>query len=586
MPPWAWLAYLALTSVVVDVALGRIVRAPIVFKDELIYSQLGRSIAEHHLTAMAAVLRSGYGVVYPLLLAPFYMVFHDLPSAYTFSKYLNAAAWSSSIVPCYLLGRRVLPVGWSIAAAGLTVLGPQAIFAALVMTENVYMPVFLWTCLVTVRMLERPSLARQGVAVLLIAIGIATRLQAVALVPGVLVAVAVAAFAAGRSGAGSRLRPYSTMSLLLLAAAVTLAFAEILRGGSIHGALGAYSVLAHGYSPWETLKWTVRNVAELDLLLGVVVFALAPVAIIRALRGHESTPASRAIAATLVGFGATMVVMVGMFSGSAQGEHRLHERYLIYLVPLVLILAFATLRSRASPTRRELAPWLGLAALLPLTIPFEHIASQSWIDALGVQPWLNNLLPAAHLYGAMVLAAMVLAGVGLALSRRIRAYALAALVAASFFAFTSARAHAKTNGRFAVTRADWIDRVVGGRDVAAIFVPALCLKANAQELRWIAMWRAEFFNRRVNVNYHVGRALPGGRGSRLLHVGPSGILSSRGRPIRVAYALVERGVPLAGTAVAQEVRQGLTLVRVEGPLRLKMSSAAERLSQCATLRLH
>ena len=84
--------------------------APFIMVDELIYSELARSLAagdglevrgEPYLVSL----------IYPLLLAPVYALFDSLPDAYAAVKVVNAVVMSLAAVPAYLLARRVLPAG-------------------------------------------------------------------------------------------------------------------------------------------------------------------------------------------------------------------------------------------------------------------------------------------------------------------------------------------------------------------------------------------------------------------------------------------------------------------------------------------
>src|SRR5260221_8801269 len=299
LPPWAWLAAIGFNSFLTGVVLGRSVRAPIVFNDELIYATLSRRLADGGLGALSDIARSGYGITYPLIIAPLFSTAH-LPAAYAATKTLNAAVFATAVVPAFLLARRILPVRWSMGVVVLTVFGPQSIFSALVMTENLFLPLFLWTCLAAVRMIEQPTLRRQGVVAVLVMLAILTRIQAVALVPGLVVAVVVATVATRSGRTRDQLRPYLLAVAVSALLPTVLVIAQVVRGRSIGGLLGAYGVLAKGYSPWETVKWTVLNIADLDLLLGVVLFAVLPAAVRLAVRSAPNARSPVAIAAVFV----------------------------------------------------------------------------------------------------------------------------------------------------------------------------------------------------------------------------------------------------------------------------------------------
>src|ERR1051326_2006545 len=115
LPVWAWLLSIACCSFATDMVLGAAAKAPVVFSDELIYSQLARRAGDG-LAGWIDVARSGYGLVYPLVLAPFWSNL-TLPSAYEVTKVLNAVAFTSAVVPAFLLARRLLRPPWALLVA-------------------------------------------------------------------------------------------------------------------------------------------------------------------------------------------------------------------------------------------------------------------------------------------------------------------------------------------------------------------------------------------------------------------------------------------------------------------------------------
>jgi hypothetical protein len=568
MPAWAWLGALFVMSCVVGIRVGFETHAPIVFNDELIYSELARGLADSHLGTLGSVVTSGYGVVYPLLLSPIYAAVHQSPTVYALVKGVNAVVFASAVVPAFLLARRLLPNQWSLAVAALTVLGPQAIYSALVMTENVFLPIFLWTCVAAVRMLERPTSARQLVAGATIVVAVATRFQAVALGPGLAAAIVLAAVAPGPRGALVRLKPYRLAALIGASVVPAAAIVELIRGRTLGGLLGSYGVLAQGYSAWGSIKWTALNLADLDLLVGVAVFAILPAAVKLALRSSAATESSIVLGSLFVGFGGAMLILVGVFSSSSQGGHRVHDRYVFYLLPLALTLGFWALRRRELPTRIVVAGAC-VAGALPATIPFHLVKTWGWVDAIGLLPWQNTVFSVSHMAAFAIPTALVIAAAVAVVTTRRMPIVIATLGLAFLFGFTSARAHARLNGEFAARHAEWIDRAVGtGANVKAVYVSAPCQTTGQRETRWIALWRAKYFNRSVQLAYYIGAPMPREAASRRLVVGNSGVLLRRGMPVDTKYVLVEKGVTIRGTLVARERGEGLSLVRTEGHLDL------------------
>ena len=70
IPAWAWLTGIVVVSAAVRIALGRHMVAPWIMVDELIYSELAKSFAEHGRFLVRGEPSTGYGFVYPVMIAP------------------------------------------------------------------------------------------------------------------------------------------------------------------------------------------------------------------------------------------------------------------------------------------------------------------------------------------------------------------------------------------------------------------------------------------------------------------------------------------------------------------------------------
>ncbi len=188
MPAWAWLVAIVAASFAVRAWLARGMVGPFIMVDELIYSELGRSLADSGELLVRDVPSSGYGFVYPALISPAYAAFERLTDAYAAVKTLNALVMSLAAVPAYLLARRVVGRGLSLLAAVLAVSLPSLVYTGSVMTENAFYPVFLVCALLLTLVLERPTSGRQVVLLIAVGVAAATRVQAVVLVPALLTA--------------------------------------------------------------------------------------------------------------------------------------------------------------------------------------------------------------------------------------------------------------------------------------------------------------------------------------------------------------------------------------------------------------
>ena len=76
--------------------------------DELIYSELAKSFASGGHFLLREHASAGYGLVYPVLIAPGWAIFKSVPDAYAMAKAINSVVMSLAAVPAYLLARRVV----------------------------------------------------------------------------------------------------------------------------------------------------------------------------------------------------------------------------------------------------------------------------------------------------------------------------------------------------------------------------------------------------------------------------------------------------------------------------------------------
>ena len=107
VPAWGWLALLILVSFLVRASLARGMVAPFIMVDELVYSELAKSLADDGRFLVRGVESAGYSLVYPLLISPAYALFDHLTHAYAAVKTINALVMSLAAIPAYLLARRV-----------------------------------------------------------------------------------------------------------------------------------------------------------------------------------------------------------------------------------------------------------------------------------------------------------------------------------------------------------------------------------------------------------------------------------------------------------------------------------------------
>jgi hypothetical protein len=568
VPAWAWLAAIVTASFLLRAWLARDMVAPFIMVDELIYSELARSVASSGDFLVRDLPASGYSLVYPLLISPAYVLFDSLPTAYGAVKTINAAAMSLAAVPAYLLARRMLGVGLSLLAAVLAVALPSLAYTGTVMTENVFYPVFLLVALQLVLVLERPTGKRVAALVGLLALAYATRVQAVAVVP----AIAVAPVLFGlfeRRPLRAALRPFLPLYGVLAAGAALVVLAQVVRGRSLTDLFGAYSVVGdHDYAVRDVADYLVWHLAELDLYLGVLPVA-ATIMLTGLVRG-QPRPVQAFLAATLP-LTAFLALAVAAFASEFAG--RIQERNLFVVAPFFLI-ALLVWVDRGAPRRPV---WLAAgaalgAALFPLAIPFERFIDTAAIsDTLALLPIWNAF---GHLpfggsidwtvaVGGLVAGALFLlvpARVALVTAASVLAY----LMVVSYSVWTGTRgferasAGALFQGIPALAR-DWIDSEVGRDAAVAVLWTGRTDRFTVNQ--------NEFFNRSIGPVYFIGGPTPGGVGERGVRVdGKGAVRFLDGTRVRDELMLLDGTFDPDGDPLAREPLTGMTLWRLDGPL--------------------
>jgi hypothetical protein len=559
VPLWVWLAAVVLLSAGLRIWFARRLVAPSVMVDELIYSELAKSFAASGHFLVRGEPSTGYGFVYPLLIAPAYRLFHSVPSAYMAAKAIGSVTMSLAAVPAYFLARRVLTKPLALTAAALSVAIPSMLYTGMLMTENAFYPIFLCVALVLVLMLERPTVVNQLGLLLLCLFAYETRQQALALFPAVLTAPLLL----GRSGL-ARFRVLYAGVVGVVAAAV---LAEAARGRSPVALLGAYETAGrHRYSLSSVAKWLLWHVAELDLYLGVV-----PVAafLVLALSWRRLERRQRAFLAAASALSAWMIVEVAAFA-SLPSVKRVEERDLFYIAPFFLIALLLWIELGAPrPRRRSLLAATGSGALVG-TLPFSKLIDvHATSDTLALVPWLKLQEHAITLHQVRLVATLCALGAG-ALFILVPSRLALVLPVLVFVYFAVAQrpiedraelvSRASLFAGIRSVRPDWIDQRVGSAaDVAAIWTG---------RTQPYVVWENEFFNRSVGSVYDVGSALPGGLASTAVTVGRDGRLRDpAGRLLRHRFVLVDGSLDVDGVKVASDTALEVNLWKVSGPIR-------------------
>jgi hypothetical protein len=568
LPAWAWLGLIVVASIAFRIHLGGRMAAPWIMVDELIYSELGKSVGDHGEFLVRGVPSSGYGLVYPVLIAPAFRAFGGVPTAYAAAKMINAVVMSLAAIPTYYLARRLLTPALSLVAAAIAVVIPSMLYTGTLMTENAFYPLFVLATLVLVATLERPTPLRQVAMLAVSGVCFATRAQAIALLGAALVAPVLHGLI--ERDLRPRLRRFSTLYGITAAAAVLALAATVARGRSPLSLLGAYRAATdQGYSVSDVAHYLLWHIAELDLYVGVVGFA-ALLAMWLAPRGLSA--GSRAFVAATLPISVLLLVEVATFA--SRQSFRIEERNDFYLAPFAVIAMLGLVAGGgvAPRARRAVLPAALVAGVLPVAIPFARFVKPSAVsDTLGLLPWWWLQDQGIH-FGPLRLVAL---GAGLVASLAfvvvpVRFALVFPLLVAVYFVLASAVVEngrhgirqASAGGLFAGIRMpdpDWIDRRVGaGADVSFLW-------HYAGETR--PLWNNEFFNRSVHTVYTVDGPDPadGGLPETPVHESRDGTLvTATGSTPRVRYAVSY--VDIAGTRLARDAQIGLALYRVDGPM--------------------
>jgi Dolichyl-phosphate-mannose-protein mannosyltransferase len=563
IPSWAWLTAIVAGSTLFRAALARDMVAPFILVDEIIWSEVARGLADAGEPLIRGEPDPGYSIVYPLLLSPVYALFENLVDAYAGVKTLNAFVMSLAAVPAFFLARRVVRDGLALLAAVMTVAVPSLAYTGTVMTENPFYPLFLVVALVLVVALERPAPWIVVGLYALVGVAFATRVQAVALVPAILLAPLVLAVfrRTGLIATISRFR-----WLYGIAAAGTLAVLVVqLVAGNL---LGAYSPVGEqSYDLGEVLRFLWWHVAELSLYVLVVPLAATIVLVARA---RSLDARLQSFLAATVALVLCVVPIVAAFA--AEFSDRIQERNMFYVAPLLCIALLAWIECGAPRPRVLAAVAAVVSAVLVTAIPLDRFITTSAVtDTLMLLPFwsLQDRIGADWIELAAAALAVGLAAAFLFVPRRY-ALALPLLVLSLWIlairpiwsgkhGFERASLGALFQGIREADR-DWIDEALPpGSEAAFVW---------SGRTDRLTVNLSEFFNRRVGPVYYLAAPTPGGLPEQEVRIDAEtgAVTFPDGAPVRDVYVVADSSFEPAGEPLATDKGWGVTLWRVTPPL--------------------
>jgi hypothetical protein len=487
--PVVVLGCLVLVSALVRALLATRMATPWIFVDELVHSDLARSVEEH-----GNFLVRGHHVtvsfVYPLLIAPAWAA-GAMSTTYTIAKTINAVVMSLAAVPVYFWGRRFLSARGALTAAALTLCLPVFVLTGTLMMENAYLPAFLFALFALGLALERPSLARQGLVVVGLALTVLTRVQGLLLVPIVVSAVLLDAWLTRR---WRRVAEFWPLGAIISVAVVAYVVAKVAAGKSVL-ALGVYAgVRRAGYSFGAQAKWFAFSAGELALVLGVVPLCALLVVLARAREAEPSERAFLAVAAPVMFWS----VLLGAFAAEWQ-PFGLKERYMVHAAPVAFLGLVLWLQRGARRARKAFCVAIAavvLVAVLPLGRLFGDPAFLG--NTFGLIPF-ERLGSTGAARAVAIVGAVVAAGLFLYLPRRLAVLLPAAvgvfLLGSSVPVFTTYRSEARAAR---LQDRTWIDRTVG-HNAHVIFLNTANFEPETLQGKIVQtfepVWESEFWNR-------------------------------------------------------------------------------------------
>ena len=400
--PLQWLGAIVAVSFVVRTIAGWLRAGPVYFPDEYIYSELGRSIADHGRPLVRGAAAHFPAVLQPLLTSPAWLA-EDVETSFRLVQLEGALVMSLAAVPVYLLARRLELGAWlALAAAALTVAVPDMLYAGWVLADPFTYPLALAALAAGVTALAYPSRRAQIAFVAFAGLATLARVQFVVL---------PACFLLAALGVGVRERQLRKVigEQRLAFGLFALALVPLVLAGP-NALLGYYhGVLDLHLSPLGIGKWAA---ADAMLVLYSCGWILAPGAIIGLVLAiwRPRTRAELAFGVLASLFSLAVLFQAGLYA--ANGADRIQERYFFYVLPLVF-LAFGLFASRGWPHRVPHALLAGALILVSARVPLAGFAAS---DGRSNSPLLFSAGELENLIGDTGLASLAIAGVVAVLS--------------------------------------------------------------------------------------------------------------------------------------------------------------------------
>jgi hypothetical protein len=572
------------------------VAGPKVFMDEMGYERMAQSFAHTGHFSLFGKAGLAYSPLYPILLSPIYALTSSAHTAYEWAKIENGILISLSVFPIYAIARLVLSRGRSVGVAAVSLIAPLMLYTAFEMSENLAYPVGLVAIWTMLRALRRPSVLNDVIMLAAIVLASTARLQLIVLVPAAITAILLVAVLRpeATSSRARALRDAVTRHWLLFGTvAVGLAAfvaSMAMNGGNLPLA-GRYSNVGTSHaSPLRVIELFFEHLAELDFAVAVIPFAAA------LLGGYwlwqSGFPRRPSIFGAIAAASTFWLLLETAYDAaafdatSAHPRHgsglidvpRIHERYLIYVLPLFLVALFVALpllRAKVA-SRRHIAIAV-VAAALPLAIPFGTVINNtSAVDSFALQPFAKivkgNLVPVPHATLLIaILSGLMALGYFRASARPLPSLAVSmtvvALLGLTGMELNRQITPVSQKALGLPSHGDWVDRVVGSSSEVSL--------VGGARVDPLALEETAFWNESVaRVYYTCSIAFGAGFGEE--HLTPdraSGALRTPSGTIHTSYAVVPAAFRIPGRVLARDRVGKLTLIApTGGVLRIPVAS--------------
>lgn len=344
LPRWAATSILLVVAVLSIVL--RAVDLPerpvsLVQNDESIYHEAAVDIAHGRFPRLNDRFATKYPPLYPLLIAP--ARYFGTPESFPWwARFTNLLLLALALIPAYRLARRTGSREISVVIAILAMTTATQCYSITLMSENLFLPLFLWLALAVARVAAKPTTARAVVVGALLGLAILTKTHAVCAAPAILVAVAIAT---------RRVRPTARVALVFGATAFAIVAPWQFRRHLFPSEADVTPIFSYwkeamlyGVNSLDRhFHWLRTSYGHLPQALGPISAALAIAAVFAQLaRGR---PDQRAVAmfAGLSWFGFSIVT--GVWSAQTEYYRPLpNERYLAFVFPLLVTMIPAAFR--------------------------------------------------------------------------------------------------------------------------------------------------------------------------------------------------------------------------------------------------